>query len=304
MRRIRQMIPKLLLVTLPLFLVPSNSLDAQQRDQTTSSTRSADESTIRSLEERERSAVLRQDFDELERLWSADYTVNSPMNRIAPDRAAVLEIFRRGLAQYSSFDRRIEEIRFHGDIAIVMGAETVEPTGQAPLAGQTVERRFTNIWKREGDTWRMVARHANNIARPEAAARDGEPAERAIMAILEAHEDRWNRHDMAGWAEILHQDADWVHWRGGYWRGKAEIKAGHEAIHGTFYKASRVSPQRIEDLTFLTPEIALAHVRSELTGDERAPGETFAYRKTILFTQQDGIWRIRALHNTRLQGVD
>ncbi len=42
---------------------------------------------------------------------------------------------------------------------------------------------------------------------------------------------------------------------------------------------------------FLTPEIALVHVRSELTGDARAPGETFPYRKTILFT-------------TRLQGVD
>jgi hypothetical protein len=62
-----------------------------------------------------------------------------------------------------------------------------------------------------------------------------------------------------------------------------------------------MSPQRIEDLTFLTPTVALAHVRSELTGDERTPGETFQYRKTILFTKKGEVWRIRALHNTRIR---
>lgn len=136
------------------------------------------------------------------------------------------------------------------------------------------------------------------------AATDEAENTRAILALLEAHERHWNRHDMDGWAEILHEDADWVHWRGGLWRGKREIQAGHEEIHRTYYRSSRVSPQRLEDLTFLTPDIALAHVRSELSGDARAPGETFSYRKTILFTKKDGAWRIRALHNTRLQGVD
>lgn len=127
----------------------------------------------------------------------------------------------------------------------------------------------------------------------------------AIMAVLKAHEENWNRHDMDAWAEaILHEDADWVTWRGQYMHGKAAIKAGHEEIHRTFYKSSQLGPQHVEDLTFLTPEIALAHVRSELSGDERAPGRTFPYRKTIVFTKNAGNWRIRALHNTRLEGVD
>jgi hypothetical protein len=52
------------------------------------------------------------------------------------------------------------------------------------------------------------------------------------------------------------------------------------------------------------PHEALAHVRSELSGDERTPGRTFPYRKTILFTRQNGVWGIRALHNTRLLGVE
>ena len=56
----------------------------------------------------------------------------------------------------------------------------------------------------------------------------------------------------------------------------------------------------MEDLVFLTPNMVLLHARSEMTGDERSPGETFRYRKTILFTKNNGVWRIRALHNTRL----
>lgn len=108
----------------------------------------AEEAAIRALEDQERSAVLAQDFAALERLWSEDFTVNTPRSDVSAGRGAVLEQFRRGIATYASFDRRIELIRFSGDHAIVMGGETVRPTGNAPLAGETVERRFTNVWRR------------------------------------------------------------------------------------------------------------------------------------------------------------
>jgi ketosteroid isomerase-like protein len=121
----------------------------------------AREATITALEEQERRAVLEQDFASLERIWAEDFVVNTPRSEVAADRGALLDLFRKGVAHYQSFDRRIELIRFTGDHAIVMGAETVRPIGDAPLAGQTVERRFTNFWRREGDTWRLVARHAN-----------------------------------------------------------------------------------------------------------------------------------------------
>ncbi len=124
----------------------------------------ADEAAIRALEEAERLGVLNRDVPALEAIWSEHFMVNSPVNQVAPNRAVVLEIFRQGRAHYSSFDRRIEQIRFDGDIAIVMGGETVQPTGNAPQAGQTVQRRFTHIWKREEGSWRLIARHANNIA--------------------------------------------------------------------------------------------------------------------------------------------
>jgi hypothetical protein len=123
----------------------------------------ADEQAIRFLEEQERMGVLNQDFHALEQIWSEHFMVNSPRNQVAPNRSVVLDIFRQGLAHYTSFERSIEYIRIDGDIAIVMGAETVQPTGNAPLAGETVHRRYTNFWKRDGEMWSLVARHANNI---------------------------------------------------------------------------------------------------------------------------------------------
>ena len=124
------------------------------------------EARIRALDNEERLAALNQDFTALERLWSEHFLVNAPSNHILPNRNAVLDWFRRGMTTRSSYDRRIEHVRVDGDIAIVMGEEIVTPTANAPHAGQVVRRRFTNIWKKEGDAWRLWARHANWIAAP------------------------------------------------------------------------------------------------------------------------------------------
>jgi ketosteroid isomerase-like protein len=130
---------------------------------------SAAEAAIRALDDQERLAALNQDYPALERLWSEHFIVNAPSNQILPNRSAVLNWFRRGMTTRASYERSIEQVRVEGDIAIVMGAETLKPTGNAPQAGQTVHRRFTNIWKKEGDTWRLWARHANVIPTPVAA---------------------------------------------------------------------------------------------------------------------------------------
>lgn len=124
---------------------------------------SAEERTIRSLEEQERIAVLNEDIAALERIWAEQFIVNNPQNGISADRAAVLDRVRRGLIRYSKFERRIEAIRFDGDIAIVMGSETVMPKSAAADSNQAIHRRFTNIWRKSGTTWRVIARHANLI---------------------------------------------------------------------------------------------------------------------------------------------
>lgn len=124
---------------------------------------SVNEKTVRALDDQERKAVLEQNYAALEHLWCDQFTVNSPANNVVIGKRDVLATVQKS-AQYSSFERKIEFMRIDGNMAIIMGAETVQPTGDVPLAGKTVLRRFTNIWKKDGETWCAIARHANVVA--------------------------------------------------------------------------------------------------------------------------------------------
>lgn len=130
--------------------------------------RMSDEETVRQLDDEERAAALKRDVPALERLWSDQFTVNAPNNAVVVGKRAVMETFvRSGVINFSSFERRIEFVRVDGDHAFIMGLETLKPIRDAPsaglTAGQMVNRRFTNIWKKEAGKWRLFARHANVI---------------------------------------------------------------------------------------------------------------------------------------------
>ena len=131
--------------------------------------RKSDEAAVRALDEQARIAALSRDVPALERLWSDHLVVNAPNNQVILGKRAVLDDFvRTGIINFSSFERRIEFIRIDGDFATTMGLETVVPLTDSPAnglkAGQSMRRRFTNIWKRDRDTWRLFIRHANVIA--------------------------------------------------------------------------------------------------------------------------------------------
>jgi uncharacterized protein (TIGR02246 family) len=119
---------------------------------------------IRALEAEMEEGVLKRDVETLRQLWSRDFIVNAPRNVVVPDRGAVLEVFRKGIANYSVFDTQIEEIRLRGNVAIVMGSETVKPVGDAPYAGKTVDRRYTHVWRQQEGRWRLFARHAHIVS--------------------------------------------------------------------------------------------------------------------------------------------
>lgn len=129
-------------------------------------TMSEDEKAIRALEDRVRLGVLNRDIEALEPLWDENFTVNAPNNRVAPNRGVVFDLIRQGLIHYTSYETTIEHVRIDDNLAIVMGAETVQPTGNAAMAGQTVQRRYTHIWREDDDRWLLVVRHANVIPAP------------------------------------------------------------------------------------------------------------------------------------------
>ena len=126
------------------------------------------ERVIRDRDDQERQAALSRNVDALSVLWSDDFTVNAPNNQVVVGKQAVLDTFlRSGVINFSSFERNIEFIRVDGSFAVVMGVETLVPLSDAPsaglVAGRSVRRRFTNIWKNDRGTWRLYWRHANVI---------------------------------------------------------------------------------------------------------------------------------------------
>lgn len=121
------------------------------------------EQEIRKLQLEGVEAGLRGDVTAFGKRLAEDLIVNTPNNQVIKGKKTVLDLVRSGVIKYSSFVEEIESVMVHGDTVIVMGLETVKPIGNAPGAGQTIRRRFTNIWMKRNGEWLLTARHASVI---------------------------------------------------------------------------------------------------------------------------------------------
>lgn len=92
--------------------------------------------------------------------FDEDSVTNNPMNAIS--RIADSErFFAGGKLAYSYFHRIIDYAAPRGDDEVIlMGGEQFEPRGDAPNAGKTVHRRFTDLWQRKHGEWKVALRQA------------------------------------------------------------------------------------------------------------------------------------------------
>lgn len=126
--------------------------------------RSTWEQDLLAREEQNRDAFLAVDLAALDELWTDDFAVNSPHN-VVGDKRRTLALLESGRIREMSVTVEIEHMASRGDVAVVMGRERVI---DAPEDG-IVHRRFTNLWRLEGGSWRCFARHANVVSREPAA---------------------------------------------------------------------------------------------------------------------------------------
>ena len=122
--------------------------------------------TIRQLEKAETVAMLNDDYSTLNIIWHPGFTVNTPLNRILKT-ADIQGAMKAGLIKYSLLERNIEEILIHDNVVVTLGNEVTVPIDNAPMAGQKTIRRYTNIWVRENNEWKLFSRHASNICNDE-----------------------------------------------------------------------------------------------------------------------------------------
>lgn len=118
---------------------------------------------IRRLDMAHARAIFTSDAAALDSLMDDDVTVNHPTNRIVKEKKELLELIKKGVIRYTSFERTPEAFLFFKDMVVVMGRESVVPAAGAPNAGKKLQRRYTNTWMKLDGKWRLMVRHANNV---------------------------------------------------------------------------------------------------------------------------------------------
>ncbi|MEO6611040.1 MAG: nuclear transport factor 2 family protein [Chitinophagaceae bacterium] len=121
------------------------------------------ENEIRKLDNDQKEAYFRRDTLTLLKLFSPGVIINGFSNKFETLEDILIRIRKVG-NDMEYYERIIEKIIFADNIAIVMGNETIKPSGIAINAGKTVKRRFTNIWMPTKKSWQLVARQSTIIS--------------------------------------------------------------------------------------------------------------------------------------------
>ena len=122
-----------------------------------------EETTIRKLEGAQSEAIIKKDTTALYKIFSPDFVVNAPTNKITTLQQ-LKHLIQSGEFDMEVFERVTERVTFNNNIAIAMDNEILHPSGKMPNAGKTVKRRYTNIWMKTNGTWQLVARQATIIS--------------------------------------------------------------------------------------------------------------------------------------------
>jgi ketosteroid isomerase-like protein len=130
------------IVTMFLLVGASISIFAQNKS----------EEEIRILEKQEVTAFLTQDYKTLDKLWDKNLIVNSAKNLIEHNAQEVKDLLKAGVIKNAEMERTVEEVSIHENVAISMGSEIVKS-----MQGKVVKRRFTNIWLKTPDGWKLTA---------------------------------------------------------------------------------------------------------------------------------------------------
>jgi hypothetical protein len=121
------------------------------------------ENKIRKLDNEQKEAYFRRDTATLLKLFSPHVIINGFSNKFETLQDVLSRITQEG-NNMEYYERIIEKVIFANNTAIVMGNETIKPSGSAVNSGKTVKRRFTNIWIPNKKSWQLVARQSTIIS--------------------------------------------------------------------------------------------------------------------------------------------
>lgn len=123
-----------------------------------------------------------------------------------------------------------------------------------------------------------------------------------IDAVIASTVEKWNRHDMAGYASLWMEDASFVNVVGMHRDGRRELLAELDYLHADRFKNTDITILR-RTARFLAPEIAAVNVWWEMHGDPGFPGHPVenGTRRGIfthVMVRTPEGWRFAASQNT------
>ena len=118
------------------------------------------EEEVRNLENKESEALFNSDTAALYTLWSPDLVVNTAENNILTF-ADLRNAFRKDNVKQISRERIIEKVTITENVAVVMGSEKRENTTNKIKSS---ESRFTDMWLKDGNSWKLTARQCTGLS--------------------------------------------------------------------------------------------------------------------------------------------
>jgi ketosteroid isomerase-like protein len=112
------------------------------------------------VQKRLQDVMQAHDVPGIEALMAPDLLVNAPINKVANRENVIGRIKTGQIAYEPNVVRNIEFAGVRGDVVVIMGEEVVHPNKDAPYAGKTEHRRFTDVWKQMDGVWKLWIRQA------------------------------------------------------------------------------------------------------------------------------------------------
>lgn len=121
--------------------------------------------------------------------------------------------------------------------------------------------------------------------------------ELAIRQVIKNIESAWAAGNGKEFADNFTDDVDYTIWNGMYSNGREANEKGHQRIFDTFFKNTKLKNE-IRKIRFLSKEIAVVHVKSEIVrNSKRLKGEPAAV-PLLIFQKIDGVWKAVVFQNT------
>jgi uncharacterized protein (TIGR02246 family) len=123
--------------------------------------------------------------------------------------------------------------------------------------------------------------------------------EAEIRELEKRQQEAWNQHDAKAYASLFTDDGEIVNVIGWWWKGRAEIEKKLTDAYAFVFRESVLTVTDVQ-VKFLTPEIAVAHVKWTMTGARTPKGlpEPQQGIQIQVLQKQAGKWLITSFQNT------